>query len=75
MPLLGICLAIHSCSVIVVNTDFFRSTFGEIHVLWDWKELNKPLDPDPVDLEDVQAEIDELSTSRVNTATSLLLRK
>ena len=55
--------------------DFFGSTFGEIHVPWDWEELNKPLDPDPVDLEDVQAEVDELSTSRINVGTSLLLRK
>ena len=59
----------------MVNTDFFGSTFGEIHVPWDWEELNKPLDPGPVDLEDVQAEVDELSTSRVNVVTSLLLRK
>ena len=49
---------LHSCSIIVVNTDFFGSTFGEIHVPWDWEELNKPLDPDPVDLEDAQAEVD-----------------
>ena len=50
----------------MVNTDFCGSRFGEIHVPWDWKELNKPLDPDPVDLEDVQAEVDKLSTSWVN---------
>ena len=59
----------------MVNTDFFGSTFGEINVPWDWEELNKPLDPDPADLEDVQAEVDELSTSRVNAGTSVLLRK
>ena len=55
--------------------EFLRIQFGEIYVPWDWEELNKPPDPDPVDLEDVQAEVDELSTSEVNVGTSLLLRK
>ena len=55
--------------------DFFGSTYGEIHVPWDWEELNKTLDPDLVDLEDVQAQVDKLSNSRVNVVTSLLLRK
>ena len=55
--------------------EFLRIQFGEIHVPWNWEELNKPLDPDPVDLEDVQAEVDELSTSGINVGTSLLLRK
>ena len=60
----------------MVNTDFFGSTFDEIHVPWDWEKLNKPLDPDPVDLEDVQAEVDDLlMTSRINVGASLLLRK
>ena len=58
----------------MVNTNFLGSTFDEMHVPWDCEELNKPLDPDPVDLEDVQAEVGELSTPRINVGTSLLLR-